>query len=156
MIQKAGDYLIHPSHGLTRIKRIEQKRVGSVGREFYILQGVTTQITLIVPTNDPTVRPVMSKEIAQQLLERLGSTRMEVEQTTWNRRYREWHDKLCTGTIENVSFVYIALNSLREIKELSFGERKMFQRATDLLSAEIGVAVGISMDSVELQITGVA
>ena len=59
---------------------------------------------------------------------------------TWNRRYREYMEKIKTGSVYDVAEVLRDLYLLRVEKELSFGERKMLDTAKGLLLKELSIA----------------
>src|SRR4051812_45248243 len=59
---------------------------------------------------------------------------------TWNRRYREYMEKIKTGSVFEIAEVLRDLQRLKGDKELSFGERKMLDTARTLLIKEIAVA----------------
>jgi len=62
------------------------------------------------------------------------------ETQTWNRRYREYMDKLKTGSLYDVAEVYRDLSILKLTKDLSFGERKLYDTAQTLLVMELSTA----------------
>jgi CarD family transcriptional regulator len=59
---------------------------------------------------------------------------------TWNRRYREYMDKIKTGSIYDVAEVFRDLFILKSTKDLSFGERKLLDTARGLLLKELCTA----------------
>jgi CarD family transcriptional regulator len=63
-----------------------------------------------------------------------------VDSQTWNRRYREYMEKIKTGSLYDVAEVFRDLYLLRLTKDLSFGERKLFDTATTLLLKELSTA----------------
>jgi len=74
---------------------------------------------------------------------------------TWNRRYREYMDKIKTGSVYELAEVLRDLFILREDKELSFGERKMLDTARGLLVKEISIAQDQDESQVEKDIHGI-
>ena len=62
------------------------------------------------------------------------------ESQTWNRRYREYMDKIKTGSLYDVAEVYRDLSLLKLTKDLSFGERKLYDTAQVLLVRELSTA----------------
>jgi CarD family transcriptional regulator len=62
---------------------------------------------------------------------------------TWNRRYREYMDKIKTGSIYDVAEVFRDLFQLKLEKDLSFGERKLLDTAQNLLVQELSTAKDI-------------
>jgi CarD family transcriptional regulator len=59
---------------------------------------------------------------------------------TWNRRYREYMDKIKTGSLYDVAEVFRDLSLLKLTKDLSFGERKLYDTAQVLLVRELSTA----------------
>jgi CarD family transcriptional regulator len=59
---------------------------------------------------------------------------------TWNRRYREYMDKIKTGSLYDVAEVFRDLFLLKMSKDLSFGERKLYDTAQVLLVKELSTA----------------
>jgi CarD family transcriptional regulator len=59
---------------------------------------------------------------------------------TWNRRYREYMDKIKTGSLFDVAEVFRDLFLLKLTKDLSFGERKLYDTAQVLLVKELSTA----------------
>jgi CarD family transcriptional regulator len=59
---------------------------------------------------------------------------------TWNRRYREYMDKIKTGSLYDVAEVFRDLFLLKLTKDLSFGERKLYDTAQVLLVSELSTA----------------
>jgi CarD family transcriptional regulator len=74
---------------------------------------------------------------------------------TWNRRYREYMEKIKTGSVFELAEVLRDLFILREDKELSFGERKMLDTARGLLVKEISIAQDLEESQVEQIIRGI-
>jgi CarD family transcriptional regulator len=72
-----------------------------------------------------------------------------MDNQTWNRRYREYMDKIKTGSVFEVAEVYRDLLMLKEEKGLSFGERKMLDTARGLLVKEISLAKKVAEKQVE-------
>ena len=68
---------------------------------------------------------------------------------TWNRRYREYMDKIKTGSVFELAEVLRDLFILREDKELSFGERKMLDTARNLLVKELSLASNTEETQIE-------
>ena len=92
------------------------------------------------PMGSPLV--VIEKLIEEhQLLNRiLRQRKVEVDTQTWNRRYREYTEKIKTGSPLEIAKVLRDLLVLKSDKELSFGERKMLDTARSLLVKELSIA----------------
>src|SRR3970282_1491125 len=73
---------------------------------------------------------------------------LETDQQTWTRRYREYTEKIKTGSILEIAKVLRDLFVLKGDKELSFGERKMLDTARNLLVKELSIARSHSEDKI--------
>jgi CarD family transcriptional regulator len=71
---------------------------------------------------------------------------------TWNRRYREYMDKIKTGSLYDVAEVFRDLFLLKLTKDLSFGERKLYDTAQILLVRELSTAKKIDEEAVLTEI----
>jgi CarD family transcriptional regulator len=71
---------------------------------------------------------------------------------TWNRRYRDYMEKIKSGSVYEVAEVYRDLTNIQQDKELSFGERKMLDTARSLLIKEISLAKNMKEEDVERDI----
>jgi CarD family transcriptional regulator len=65
---------------------------------------------------------------------------MAIVSQPWNQRYREYMEKIKTGSVYEIASVLRDLFLLRVDKDLSFGERKMMDTAKSLLVKEIALA----------------
>jgi CarD family transcriptional regulator len=65
---------------------------------------------------------------------------LAIDNQTWNRRYREYMDKIKTGSLFEVAEVFRDLSLLKMNKDLSFGERKLYDTAHTLLIKELSTA----------------
>ena len=72
-----------------------------------------------------------------------------IDKQTWNKRYREYLEKIKTGSVFEIASVLRDLFILKSDKNLSFGERKMMDTAKNLLVKEISVATNKQEAKVE-------
>ncbi|MFN9065907.1 MAG: CarD family transcriptional regulator, partial [Bdellovibrionales bacterium] len=86
------------------------------------------------------LRPIISVEEAQKVLGILKEKNVKIDNQTWNRRYREYMEKIKTGSVYEIAEVLRDLFVLKVDKELSFGERKMLDTARNLLLKELSLA----------------
>ncbi len=152
---KVGESAVYPAHGIAVVKRIDEREVGGKMRRFYVLQVVETQMTILVPTDNAEavgLRSIISDEDVKQVYSILKMRDVKIDQTTWNRRYREYTDKIKTGSIYEISEVLRDLFLLRHSKELSFGERKMLDQAKARIVKEISIAKRTQESMIEQEI----
>ena len=141
---KVGDMAVYPAHGVGQVMSIENREIAGSKAQFYILKIVDSGMTIMVPTSN--VRNVGLREvIGQEEVEAVYAILSErgeytITEQTWNRRYREYMDKIKTGSIYEIAEVLRDLSMLRFEKELSFGERKMLDTARNLIIKELAIA----------------
>ncbi len=152
---KVGDNAVYPAHGVAIVKRIEEKTVGGRKKKFYVLQVVDNQMTIMVPTDNATsvgLREIISDGEVRKVYSILKERDIKIDNTTWNRRYREYMEKIKTGSVYEIAEVLRNLFLLRHNKDLSFGERKMLDHAKHLLVKEISLARKAREEEIELEI----
>ena len=140
---KVGESAVYPAHGIAVIKRIDERDVGGKKKRFYVLQVLENQMTIMVPTDNAEavgLRSIISDQDVTQVYSILKMRDVKIDQTTWNRRYRDYMEKIKTGSIYEISEVLRDLFLLRHSKDLSFGERKMLDQAKALIVKEISIA----------------
>ncbi len=140
---KVGESAVYPAHGIAVIKRIDEREVGGKKKTFYVLQVLENQMTIMVPTDNAEavgLRGIISDQDVAQVYSILKMRDIKIDQTTWNRRYRDYMEKIKTGSIYEISEVLRDLFLLRHSKDLSFGERKMLDQAKALIVKEISIA----------------
>lgn len=142
---KIGDKAVYPGHGVGEIVDIRKEVMLGCEQIFYSLRVVETGMKIMVPKNNTKsvgLRPVISKEEAGGVLDVLKQKDIKIDNQTWNRRYREYMEKIKTGSVYEIAEVLRDLYLLKVDKELSFGERKMLETARNLLLAELSIATG--------------
>ncbi|WP_417913322.1 CarD family transcriptional regulator [Candidatus Electronema sp. TJ] len=151
----AGDMAVYPTHGVGQIETIKVQKVGGIDQTFYVLKLLESGMTIMIPTaSSRTVglRPVISQNEVKQIESILRDRDSKVSAQTWNRRYRDYMDKIKTGSAFEVATVVRDLLLLKGDKELSYGERKMMDTAKSLLIRELSVARQMDEEQVEQQL----
>ena len=156
---KVGNKAVYPAHGVVQVKAVEAKEICGTKKNFYILQVVDSDVTVMVPTdNAQTVglRPVITKrqitKIYDILKTKIKNSSHQNGSQSWNKRYREYSDKLKSGDIFEVAVVLRDINHLQKDKDLSFGEKRIMDSARTLLIKEISIAKNLKEDSVTKEI----
>ncbi len=138
-----GDKAVYPGHGVGVIEAIETKRISGKEQSFYILRFVDNGMTIMVPEDNVKsagLRTVIRKIDARKVIEILKDREVTLDNQTWNRRYREYMEKINTGSIYEIAEVLRDLHLLKAEKELSFGEKKIMDMAKTLLVKELAIA----------------
>lgn len=153
---KEGDLAVYPAHGVGVIEKIEKKEIEGTKHHFYVIKVVDSGATIMVPVNNASsvgLRKVMKKaEITKVYTILKKKNKDSADNQTWNRRYREYTEKIKTGCVMEVATVLRDLYSLKSDKELSFGERKMFDTAKNLLVKEISIAKKSKEENIEAEL----
>ncbi len=146
---------VYPAHGVGLIEAIESQTIGGVDQSFYVMRILDNDMTIMIPTansDNVGLRAIISAAEVDKVITILKERDITITPQTWNRRYRDYMDKIKTGSVFEVSVVLRDLYLLRADKDLSYGERKMLDTAKNLLIKEISLAKEIDEQEVELQI----
>lgn len=140
---KKGEKVVYPAHGVGVIQDIQNKQISGTERKYYMLKILDSEMTIMIPTENVDavgLRRVIGKEMVTKIYKILRQRKVEVDSQTWNRRYREYTEKIKTGSPLEIAKVLRDLLVLKGDKELSFGERKMLDTARSLLVKELSIA----------------
>ncbi|ABW68624.1 CarD family transcriptional regulator [Desulfosudis oleivorans] len=142
-----GDLVVYPAHGVGRIETIESRNIGDTRQDFYIMKILETNMVIMIPTQNLTavgIRNVICKKEVSKIYNIIRSQEEcgAGDNQTWNRRYKEYMDKIKTGSLYEVAEVFRDLFLLKMTKDLSFGERKLLDTAQGLLVKELSIAKG--------------
>ncbi|MBT3182833.1 MAG: CarD family transcriptional regulator [Deltaproteobacteria bacterium] len=152
---KVGDVAVYPAHGVGTIDSIEEREIAGNKHKFYIMKIIDTGMTIMVPTGNVRnvgLREVINPSEVDIVYDILRERDISINEQTWNRRYREYMDKIKTGSIYEIAEVLRDLMLLRYDKELSFGERKMLDTARTLIVKELAIAQEMQEDDLAEEI----
>ena len=151
-----GDLAVYPAHGVGCIESIESKNINGEDLNFYMMKIIENGMVIMIPTANAKavgLREVIQKDEIQSVYNVMLEKAESKGKQTWNRRYREYMDKIKTGSIYDVATVFRDLYQLKIEKDLSFGERKLFDTAKNLLVQELSTAKdvdeGLMMKEIE-------
>lgn len=141
---EVGDLAVYPAHGVGRIESIESRMINGDTHDFYIMKIIDNGMVIMIPTSNVDsvgLRTVVDKTQIPDIYAVLTEKKDDLQDNqTWNRRYKEYMDKLKTGSPFDVAAVFRDLYMLKLSKDLSFGERKLLDTARTLLMREICTA----------------
>lgn len=152
---EVGQKVVCPGNGVGQVFSIESKEISGVSISFYMIRILDNALTVMVPVNKAAergIRPIMSMDEVKKVYEMLHEKKIVVEQSTWNRRHRDYLEKIRTGSVFEIAEVLRDLCVIRADKVLSFGERKMLELAKGLLIKELAIAEETDEPTVEAQI----
>jgi len=135
-----GDYAVCPGHGVGQIVDIEEREIGGSKLYFYITKIIANGMTVMVPTSSENgIRGLVDPKEIDDVYELLNDHDVKVDNSTWNRRYRDYMEKVKTGSLLEIADVLRSLFLLKNKKNLSFGEKKMLDQCKELIVQEIAI-----------------
>lgn len=138
-----GDHVVCPGHGVGQICSVETKEQNGESKSFYIIKVISNGMKVMIPVDSKEgVRALIPSSEIGGVFELLQDQSVKVDQSTWNRRHREYSLKVKTGSLLEIADVLRQLLLLKMTKKLSFGERKMLDQCKDLLVKEIALSTG--------------
>ena len=145
-----GDYAVCPGHGVGQITGIEKQQLGQNTKLFYMVKILANGMTIMVPTDSENgIRELVPPKDIDSVYKLLEDHKVELDMSTWNRRYRDYMAKIKTGSLLEIADVLRTLFLLKETKNLSFGEKKMLEQCRELLIQEIALSDG--KDKIDIQ-----
>lgn len=150
-----GDMAVYPAHGVGVIEAIETQNIGGIDQSFYVMRILDNDMTIMIPTatsENVGLRAIIAENQVEEVLTILRERDIKISSQTWNRRYRDYMEKIKTGSVFEVAAVLRDLYLLSDDKDLSYGERKMMDTAKSLLIKEISLARNVDEENVEKQV----
>jgi CarD family transcriptional regulator len=158
---KVGENAVHLSHGVGVVRGIEEREFsGGLKQRFYIIEiqdnGAPKKVFVPLDSSDKRLRPIIKQREVEEVYKILRKKEPSpIDHQTWNRRYREYMEKIHTGQVQEIAEVLRALFLLKHDKDLSFGERKLLDQAKTLLVKELSLAQNILEEEVEKELAAI-
>ena len=157
MYQK-GELIAYGGTGVCRVVDVVAKKPSRTEPErmYYVLEPLYQTGTITTPVDNGKVvtRPVITREEAIDLIDRIPTIQPEVYYNQ-NLQQLENHYKTRMEAHDCMSLLRLTMSTYqkkveREEKKLKFGavDRRYMERAENLLYGELAVALGITRDSV--------
>ena len=149
---KIGDKAVYPAHGVGVIEDIQCKVIEGCKRMFYVLRILEKDMTIMIPKDNAQMvglREIIQKKDVPKVIRILSEKNGKVDCQTWNRRYREYMEKIKSGSVFEVAEVLRDLYLAKGGKELSFCERKLVDTAHKLLIKELAIAKECDENEIE-------
>lgn len=152
-----GDLAVYPAHGVGKIEALEERIVGNQKCDVLVMRILENGMKIMIPAKnvgEVGLRPLMDKKEIEKVYTLFKKPGKTPDSTNWNRRHREYLEKIKTGKPYEVASVMSELLSMRVEKELSFGERKLLDTVKALLVKELALASEKTEKKVEEEILG--
>lgn len=135
-----GDVVVAPGCGAGLVEDIEEVELGGESVSMYRIHVIDNEVRIWVPVGTARVQGIRSPVDAAEvttLLQTIRDTVAPKKRATWNRRQRRYNELLMSNDPQQLAELLGELASVRNGKPLSFGERRLFDRARSLLAAEL-------------------
>lgn len=150
-----GDMAVYPAQGVAEILGIETLEISGIRNKFYVLQCVDSSKTIRVPIANVAqvgLRGLVDKAEIDEVLGILRSEHIEIDEPNWNRRHRRYLEKIQSGQLADVARVLRDLHLLSAEKPLSYGERRVYETAQQLLVQELSIARELNNEAVAAEV----
>jgi CarD family transcriptional regulator len=155
---KIGDKAVYPAHGVGVIEDIKSKVISGTKQTFYVLRILEKDMTIMIPRENIKnvgLREIINKKDVPKVFRILSEKNGKIDCQTWNRRYREYMEKIKSGSVFEVAEVLRDLIHLRCDKDLSFGEKQMLDLAQSLLIKELSLAKNMTEEKMRLRLLNI-
>ncbi len=145
MSYDVGDKVVYPHHGAAVIERKETKEAFGEKREYYVLRLSYGDLMLSVPvdnTDEVGLREVIDDDEVDEVFDVLRKKEARMP-TNWSRRFKNHVEKLKSGDVYQVAEVVRNLTLRDNEKGLSAGEKRMLQKARQILISELIFALDV-------------
>ena len=151
---KTGDKIIYPNQGLGVIEDIQNEKY--FGEEFYIyhVRIIANNALVLIPSSNADeigIRKPIDLEAIKKIFKFMRKGSIEVSMN-WKGRYKEHVDLMKTGEVLDVAHVLKSLFYLNLIKPLSFREKKMMEKAKELIVCELSEVSSQPYGEIEKQL----
>lgn len=146
-----GDKVVYPMHGAGVIETMESKEILGEIRNYFVLKMPIGEMKLMIPVdnvNNIGLRSIIDKQTVEEVYNVLKQE-AEINDSNWNKRYRDNMTKMKTGDIFEVAEVVRDLTYRDREKGLSTGEKKMLVSAKQMLISEITLSTGMGSEEIQ-------
>ena len=151
---KVGDKVIYPNQGLGIIENIQEENYFGQDFQIYHVRILANDTLVLVPFSNAEeigIRKPISEESIQDIFDFIRNGGVDVTMN-WKGRYKEHIDLMKSGTIQDMALVLKSLYYLQLIKPLSFREKKMMEKAKELIVTEISEVSCSPFEEIEVQV----
>lgn len=136
---KIGDKIIYPNQGLGVIEDIQLENYFGEDFQIYHVRIICNETLVLVPSSNADeigIRRPIARNNIEKIFGFMRNGSVDVTMN-WKGRYREHVDLMRSGDMLDVALVLKSLYYLNLIKPLSFREKKMMEKARELIVSEI-------------------
>jgi len=151
---KIGDTIIYPNQGIGIIEDIKDEKYYGENFRIYHVRILANDTLVLVPfssAKEMGIRRPVSERSIEEIFEFMKNGVIDVTMN-WKGRYKEYINLMKTGSILDMALVLKSLYHLNLIKPLSFREKKMMEKAKELVISEISEVSSLPLEEVEKRV----
>jgi CarD family transcriptional regulator len=148
---KVGDKVIYPNQGLGIVEDIRDGSYNGEQFKIFHVRIVNNNTLVQVPSASALeigIRRPISETAIKKIFQFMRSGNVDLSMN-WKGRYKEHLGLMKSGTLLDMALVLKSLFCLSLLKPLSFREKKMMERAKELIVSEISDASCVPLTRVE-------
>jgi CarD family transcriptional regulator len=148
---KVGDKVIYPNQGLGIVEDIRDGSYNGEQFKIFHVRIVNNNTLVQVPSSgvlEIGIRRPISEGAIKKIFQFMRSGNVDLSMN-WKGRYKEHLGLMKSGTLLDMALVLKSLFCLSLLKPLSFREKKMMERAKELIVSEISDASCVPLTRVE-------
>jgi CarD family transcriptional regulator len=153
MTFQVGEKVVYPNHGVATIENISSRSFGPRFERFYLLRLNCNNMTVMIPfshVDELGLRKVTKNGEVARVLCFLADGKCRCSQD-WKDRYKENCLKMQSGSLLEIAEVFKTLLIVQSEKPLSFREKKMLDRARQMILTELCISKGLrEVDAITL------
>jgi len=151
---KVGDKVIYPNQGLGIVEAIRDQAVDGLRSKIYHLRLLSNNTLVMIPlagASELGIRRPVSEDRIDSIFHLMRKGGVEITKN-WKGRYKEHLNLMKSGALHDMISVLKGLYYLSLTKPLSFREKKMMEKAHDLIVSELSLACSLSTEEIDKRI----
>jgi CarD family transcriptional regulator len=151
---KIGDKIIYPNQGLGVIEDIQKENFYGEDFKVFHVRILSNNTLVLIPSSNAEeigIRKPVNVKIVSEIFVFMKTGIIDVTMN-WKGRYKEHQDLMKSGNMIDVAYVLKSLFYLNLLKPLSFREKKMMEKALELVVMEISEVSEAPLQDIEKKI----
>lgn len=155
---KVNEYCVYRTHGVGKVKEIQEINVGGILNMCFTVFFEKEKMTMTVPASQVENGSLRKISSLRQFEEAFGVLRNGARRTkgTWNRRSKEYEEKINSGDITQVAEVVRDLTREVDESDRSYSERIVYETAVYRMASEYAIAGKLSLEKAQEKIIDIA
>lgn len=151
-----GDKVVYPNQGVALVVKKVKKKVGGSRTEFYVLEMLGNQSTIMVPCDNLEqvgLRKLSDHADVEALFGLLEGDADGLE-SDWKQRHQKNVQSMLSGDLLKAGEVLKGLCTLREKKKLGLRDQKMMEQAKNFVVSEVAAVESIKEEEALAKVLG--